>query len=400
MTSLRWLRTVRGQSIAVGPALVSVAYIALLGPPGAIESAEGCTAGAPSTDSGLELAFPHTESGSIPVGRDGFVTLKVDGQGSADAVLERISIQVRNEAGDLIVGKAKELRSVQGSENFSVMVGWQSDAELPSGELLDASATAEGASKMGKLLVRDEVAEIEAPSFTLDDWRMVIRDTGAELACVAETSCGQYEAKVGSELERVTAASLRLEFPQAPVTVAWTFTTEEVVGKGSLVASATWDTLNHRLGLGDVAFRGNHEEYCVRVVARDLRGGEARATEVCSEPEAGLMELNQDRIDQCLTPPKGLEARWCEEHPDRRECKEVDPGPGGSAGAVETNTKGGSGGTPVLDEDSPQPNEPQSAEGSGCSIAPSMDHRESGVVFLAGLALGASFLVRRRRTAA
>jgi hypothetical protein len=314
-------------------ALVSLFYLGSLV---TFESstASGCSGGSvgsPTYDDsfGVELL-----AASLPVGPDAFFSVSGTAQGSAaEAPLERVSIDVKTEAGDPVPGAASLLYDswYEGGKRRQVLIGWQATEPRLVGEILIATVvttSAAGRSHQSlSLKISDGGPVLGEPDLGFRDWQYVTTDSGVARDCAPAAPC-VYSAQFGSDLQRSTQVTLELPRVWTPVVGAWKFSFEAVPDKPQPTSLpspyiAQGPPLDNQR-MAKVRFETQADEYCVRIIATDLRGTQERAVERCGSPEAPPPEIIEDGISDCLSssiPPEDLE-RWCRANGGARlECE-------------------------------------------------------------------------------
>jgi hypothetical protein len=309
-------------------------------------TASGCSGGstsspAPNDHFGVQLLVA-----SLSVGRNAFFTVSGTAEGLAtEAPLERVSIDVKTEAGEPVSGVASIVDDLwyAGDTRRHVLIGWQAAETRTVGEILVATVVvnnANGGSHQSlSLEVSEELPALAEPELAFRDWGYVTTDSGAAQDCAAERPC-VYGAQFGSETRRLTQVTLDLPRPWTPIAVAWKYSFEAVpnypqpielpqsyVGQGPTLDKA-WTA--------KVRFESQADEYCIRILVTDLLGGQQRAVERCGAPEPGVPEIVEDAISSCTSasiPPEDLE-RWCLALRNLRpECEAFSaPGTAGASG--------------------------------------------------------------------
>lgn len=140
----------------------------------------------------------------------------------------------------------------------------------------------------------------------------------------------------GSEEILRPTLTLSWSYVEGPSSQYQLTTIEPIAGKGELLADPDVEmhiahkTTTHRTVT--VTFADELEEYCVRLVTRDLRdGSELVSDPLCakkSEVAPGPSLLEQ-ALSSCLAPPtEALSGAWCKSHADDEQCQSESPSEG------------------------------------------------------------------------
>ena len=324
-------------------ALVSLSYLGSLV---TFESstASGCSGGLSGSTTHADSFGVQLLAASLPVGPDAFFSISGTAEGSAaEAPLERLSIDVKSEAGEPVPGATSLLDDswYEAGKRRHVLIGWQAAEPRIVGEILIATVVATSAAGRShqslSLKISDGVPELGEPDLGFRDWQYVMTDSGEARDCAPARPC-VYSAQFGSELQRSTEVTLELPRVWTPVMVAWKYSFEAVPEKSRLTSIPlpyiAQGPLLDEQRTAKVRFDTQADEYCVRIIATDLRGTQERVVERCGSPEATPPEIVEDGISDCLSssiPPEDLE-RWCRANGGARlECEGL-PGTAGVSG--------------------------------------------------------------------
>lgn len=290
--------------------LMPIAYASSYAAAG-VTRAEGCS-GANFEDVGVIYLSAVDEA---PVGADGFFPFRATTVNiGSDEALAEITVEVRDSGGALVPGDVQVLSRQVGSDGQAYLqLGWSaSGAAREQGEVLSFHAEATHSSELltldRSLTVTGPVPELTLPSFEVTDWLAVKYDAGTSISCYTANECDS-SASFGPELR--DAEQMTLHAPQATpeILVVWDFAWKAVSGKGTFVQQP-----RHFDGTSAISesllFVGGEEEYCARLVARDLHTGETKEQDFCGSP-SGDKSVVWDAIANCDEPPDGFLERWC-----------------------------------------------------------------------------------------
>ncbi len=381
--------------------------------------ARSCTGGLSGTGGQLPtdgLTLLEYLGDRLTVGPDAFFSFRVRARSAAiETPLDRVTIRVTNQAGELVPGTARVLDDQRHDQPqlADLLLGWeaskpQAPGELTASVVLKTNIGSETWS--GALLVTDEESPLPEPAFELRDWAHGLRDTGEQISCGMPNPCGTPYT-FGSQLTDFAQMTLASLTPAPAVAVAWKYTLEPSAG-----AAADWrperffvqgpspgpieELLSSSTRLQD--------ETCLHIQARDLRTDLEYSTELCGAPSDPPQV--HDKISNCnfenLPADAAYQERWCRAHPDttQAECQSIlfpgsGPPPSGTAGRAST---AGSAGNPAAS--SPGGNGNTAAEptaerntSQACALtrAPAPGARATSAAWALALLLAAR--ARRRR---
>jgi hypothetical protein len=359
----------------------------VLAAPGMVGTAEGCSGGPAVLSPGWQevywaddLAAPTDAVVVIP----GMVKELDDQQ-----ALAAFDVSVTDASGAEVPGTLSiESLGMASEELKNVVVVWKPDAPLAAGASYDVSWTiAEGAttgswvtsSGQGVLVTNGALGVAPAPSgqATFERTRKLV---GEVVSCESTSSAGCPTTTLSFPSTEIEPAALALEwsYPATTTSVYQITRVEPVAGKGVLdgpapvILNATPYTEDPVVGL---AFSDEVDEYCVRLVTRDLRdGSETTSADICapaSDVSPASPSLLSSYLQSCAAPPNdALTGEWCAVHPGSELCDPLfHPGDGTAA-----DPEGGD------------------VKGCSCSLPARRDPRALGL-----LALGLLALVWRRR---
>jgi hypothetical protein len=311
-------------------------------------TASGCSGGLTGNSVRDDSVGVQLLVASLPVGRDAFFSVSATVEGAAaDVPLERVSIDVKNEAGDPVPGAARIVDDFwyEGEKRRNVLIGWQATEPRLVGEILIATvvttSAAGGSHQSLSLQISDGAPALAEPDLGFRDWQYVTTDSGAALDCAPARPC-VYSAQFGSELRRSTQVTLELPRPWTPIGVAWKYSFE-AVPNGPQPTSLPRPYVAQGPPLDNartakVRFETQADEYCVRINVSDLHGDQQQSVERCGAPDGPTPESVEDRISECTSssiPPEDLE-RWCRANrafqPGCEPFSEPSPGTAGATG--------------------------------------------------------------------
>jgi MYXO-CTERM domain-containing protein len=371
----------------------------------------------------------HVWESDITVGRDGFFAFAASGFGvNAATALRALDVEVHHAAGEVVPGEVQVLLTFEHEqpESSQFWLSWLARDTLAPGARLGLRISIRGSNPLvsheGTLTVSDETAVLALPHFELGDWHGLIADTGPKLTCTPSSPGWCFPIEFGTGVERLLGAVVRADdFPEPPVAAFWEYTVSEVPGKGTLAEPPGPFTLINN-GEPDAVyfyprFRGELDEYCLKVSVRDLRTDESLSATHCASPPASVDEVNSDPIMNCLTVPTEYLSRWCEGRGPSFDPSCPDASAGGSSGmggndavvtagtgvslAGSSGMRAGAGGTSVAGAPAEEGEDDGSRSvlteaGCGCRTAPSGQPR-GALAFTGLLAFAAAFALRRRR---
>jgi MYXO-CTERM domain-containing protein len=276
--------------------------------------AEGCS-GAPaeSREGVIWLSAFDTDT---HVARDGFfpfraTTANVD----ETAALEHLSVEVRNDEGDLVPGETVVIKVLDTDDSGTrLLLGWSATGTTRSYEerlTFHAMGTNsdETVTLDASLIVMDVEPELTLPSFEVTGWTRVKYDAGDSLPCDDFSDCDS--SSVGAELREAQRMTLEASGVAEPVLVLWEYDWVPVAGKGTFVGQPSSFGPQSSEYSEEVSFATGLDEYCVRVRGTDLRTGDTEEAEVCASPSSDSPEVIYDSIWECAEPPEGYLERWC-----------------------------------------------------------------------------------------
>ena len=350
MRLVRWGLAVGSVPIVFAATMVVPEELGVLG----MGPALGCSAGGNVPEqppAGFTWLQPSmlvgTDFVSVPVGTDGFFAMEAQANLSAEAALEGLTVEVRDEVGELVAGRAWVLTERQPGW---YLVGWEASLPLDLGATLTATLLAEpigvpNADRVGgdfRLEVVSEPAALPEPSLSLQRWVGYFQGQGQNVTCTADefaSSCGGPETlEVPASYNEVAAAWGLWELANVPVGVVWEARLEasgadsDALLPGPSVFLATESNLE----LGLVVFPTAAEQHCVTLITRDLRTDDEARAEFCdTTQEPTHYETDAVLLPHCLEPPTETSTEaWCRLHRSPpSECGRFLPGGAGSAGA-------------------------------------------------------------------
>lgn len=309
-------------TLALPLAYVS-SFVAEGGPP----IAEGCSGGGPIATPDPGVSFVWLPPGPVPVGRDGFFVFNAGGYSvTAEQVPDAIEIEVRNGAGELVLGEVEhfvaDLRPLPVHSTFTF--GWHANELLNADQDLSVRLSIRDSDPVISaeitLSVTDATAEFSQPPLVFQEWTGQTIDAGQAVTCPngAMTSCGNGPIHFfGSALER--SVNVRLEaasLPDPAVMTLWQYEVSAVPGKGTLRESLPNEVrFSHYESAANLAFFPGFsevlDEYCLRVTVRDLRTDASLGKDWCSRPPNPMPEVTYDRITSCASVTPEYLPRWC-----------------------------------------------------------------------------------------
>ncbi len=393
----------RDRLFAIGAvALVPLMYLVSFA---VFESSDayGSSGGLSARVSGVHTA--QDEDAVVPVGLDAFFSLLVVAAGAAsEAPLDSVFIEVR--AGlDLVEGTTQILDEQDATFQYrELLIGWAAHEQRSPGDKLSASIllkSAAGDTVLSRVLsVTDASPSLALPAPELQDWVRELRDHGQSLTC--GTSAPRT---FGAELSEFIDATLALPAPPLPIAVAWKYTLEATALAGHVTAIPERFLVQGPpyapQEAAQVSFTNEAREYCIRVIARDLRTNLEYSEVACGAPEGPPQ--NADRIGECrledLPPDDAYRERWCRTHPESAcppapaptdPVPTADPPPSAAPTPTPAPTP-----APTPDADADHPHRTSQA----CALTSAPKPRASNIAALWSLALLLAARARRRRAA-
>ncbi len=383
--------------------------------------AQSCTGGLSGTGGHVPtdgVTLVEYMGDRVSVGPDAFFSFRARARSSAvESPLDSVSIQVTNQAGELVPGTLRVLddQRYDQLQLADLLLGWEAFEPQASGELTAKVVLKTSFSSQtwtGTLLVTDEDAVLPEPAFELRDWTYGRRDAGEQLSCGIPNPCGTAYT-FGSQLSDFAQVTLASLTPAPSVAVAWKYTLEPTAGAAAdwrperfFVQGPSSEPLEKLLSSSTQL----QDETCLQIQARDLRTDLEYSTKLCGAPTDP--PVLDDGISNChfvdLPPGAEYQERWCRAHPDttQAECQSIlGPGTGlptsGAAGRVSTagsasnpaaSSPGGNGNTPAEPA-----SESRTSQACALTGAPAPGTRATSAAWALALLLAAR--ARRRRAA-
>lgn len=379
------------------PLSVGFALIA----PQTVSVAQGCTGGSAEAWSHLPAGWHYVTAdasagATLPANAVFVLRGRLRGLDES-AALATANVEVKDGTGAVVTGSLALIDrlaiEVGLADLRSAALVWRPAAPLTPGEKYAVSWNVDGMSGSGELVVG---ATSEAPTPAQVDsfaYAEVTALSGPYVQCAVPANCGtgtiQLTFHASTTREQGVSAVIQPGASAANASYQL-FELGAVPGKGTLaglprralsIASAAAVANKHALS---AAFSDALPEYCVRLVATDLRTGDTTQSDplcvLSSGTPADAAEWWEGAIAMCVEPPPAeLRDVWCEHHENALSCG--GPGEGGSSGAGGGSSAGNAGSSA----------KPDSASSDCACAAPGRSSSDAfwlGVVVLGGLAVG------------